>query len=213
VATPTCDDGIQNGDETGVDCGGPDCAPCSTGSCDVPTGTNAANIRRKRADLTWDAVSSAVSYTAQFRVAGTADWTSEATTAETSITASSLNNNTTYEWRVRSNCNGDASAFSPICSFTAGDSNSSSCAGERVALSQVRAYPNPADASVRIEVLLGGDVPVSLQVADAFGRLVMERELLDGAFVDLDVSDLDAGIYLVRATNGLTEDVIRLVVE
>ena len=29
LAGPTCDDGIQNGDETGVDCGG-SCAPCST---------------------------------------------------------------------------------------------------------------------------------------------------------------------------------------
>ncbi|MEL6941534.1 MAG: fibronectin type III domain-containing protein, partial [Bacteroidota bacterium] len=27
---PTCDDGIQNGLETGIDCGGPDCPPCST---------------------------------------------------------------------------------------------------------------------------------------------------------------------------------------
>ena len=27
---PTCDDGIQNGNETGVDCGGPDCVPCAT---------------------------------------------------------------------------------------------------------------------------------------------------------------------------------------
>ncbi len=27
---PTCNDGIQNGQETGVDCGGPDCAPCAT---------------------------------------------------------------------------------------------------------------------------------------------------------------------------------------
>ncbi len=27
-ACPTCDDGIQNGDEEGVDCGGSDCAPC-----------------------------------------------------------------------------------------------------------------------------------------------------------------------------------------
>jgi len=26
---PTCDDGIQNGGETGVDCGGPDCEPCT----------------------------------------------------------------------------------------------------------------------------------------------------------------------------------------
>ena len=29
-AVPTCSDGIQNGDETGVDCGGSSCAPCST---------------------------------------------------------------------------------------------------------------------------------------------------------------------------------------
>ncbi len=28
---PTCDDGIQNGQETGVDCGGPDCPACPTG--------------------------------------------------------------------------------------------------------------------------------------------------------------------------------------
>ena len=30
-AIPTCNDGIQNGDETGVDCGGSSCAPCQTG--------------------------------------------------------------------------------------------------------------------------------------------------------------------------------------
>lgn len=30
---PTCDDGIQNGDETGVDCGGVACAPCSVNGC------------------------------------------------------------------------------------------------------------------------------------------------------------------------------------
>ncbi|WP_437807064.1 PKD domain-containing protein [Sorangium sp. So ce1078] len=33
---PTCDDGIQNQDETGVDCGGP-CAPCDSGVCDPAT--------------------------------------------------------------------------------------------------------------------------------------------------------------------------------
>ncbi len=31
--TPTCTDGIQNGNETGVDCGGPDCAPCAQPTC------------------------------------------------------------------------------------------------------------------------------------------------------------------------------------
>lgn len=30
LSAPTCSDGIQNGDETGVDCGGSSCAPCAT---------------------------------------------------------------------------------------------------------------------------------------------------------------------------------------
>lgn len=32
-AAPTCTDGIQNGNETGVDCGGPDCAACPPPTC------------------------------------------------------------------------------------------------------------------------------------------------------------------------------------
>lgn len=33
--TPTCNDGIQNGDETGIDCGGSSCVPCQTGGTTV----------------------------------------------------------------------------------------------------------------------------------------------------------------------------------
>ena len=33
MTAPTCSDGIQNGNETGVDCGGPDCAPCMADEC------------------------------------------------------------------------------------------------------------------------------------------------------------------------------------
>jgi hypothetical protein len=36
---PTCTDGIQNGNETGVDCGGT-CAPCNTGCTDVTINSN-----------------------------------------------------------------------------------------------------------------------------------------------------------------------------
>ena len=35
VVAPTCDDGIQNGDEQGVDCGGSNCAPCVCDGVDV----------------------------------------------------------------------------------------------------------------------------------------------------------------------------------
>ena len=209
----TCDDGIQNGDETGVDCGGSACAPCPTGSCDAPAGTAAVNIKRRRATLTWDAVPDAISYTVQFRVAGSTAWSSEATTSETSITASSLSNGTTYEWHVRSNCNGAQSAYSGICSFTAGQSNSSSCAGERAVLAGVSVYPNPAGSMVRIEAEMNGEAPVTITLTDALGRVALTRQLGEDLALDLDVSDLEAGLYLVRATNGTEEQVIRLMVE
>ena len=41
---PTCSDGVQNGSETGVDCGGPDCAPCSTGGGTCGEGSDRFNI-------------------------------------------------------------------------------------------------------------------------------------------------------------------------
>ncbi len=37
-AAPTCEDGAPNGNETDVDCGGPDCPACAApGNCEVPT--------------------------------------------------------------------------------------------------------------------------------------------------------------------------------
>ncbi|MGB1619445.1 MAG: fibronectin type III domain-containing protein, partial [Flavobacteriales bacterium] len=71
-----------------------------------PTGTVATNIKRKRAKLNWNAVDGAIDYTVQFRVAGASTWASEATTTETTINATGLTNNTTYEWQVRANCSG-----------------------------------------------------------------------------------------------------------
>lgn len=35
INQPTCSDGIQNGSETGVDCGGPDCEPCTISCADT----------------------------------------------------------------------------------------------------------------------------------------------------------------------------------
>jgi len=44
TTTPSCSDGIQNGNETGVDCGGPDCAACPTNDLGVNVGSGMAQI-------------------------------------------------------------------------------------------------------------------------------------------------------------------------
>ncbi|MEM9847597.1 MAG: fibronectin type III domain-containing protein [Bacteroidota bacterium] len=118
-AVPTCEDGIQNGDETGVDCGG-SCPPCDTPTCDTPTGLRLAENDDTKATLAWDAVIGATSYTAQLRPVGATNW-SQQNIFTTSILASPLKKGTTYEWRVRANCDAQSSDFSAIQNFTAGD--------------------------------------------------------------------------------------------
>ena len=50
---PTCDDGIQNGDEEGVDCGGPDCEPCDAVVCDNNGISININFDRGANETTW----------------------------------------------------------------------------------------------------------------------------------------------------------------
>ena len=211
----TCDDGVQNGDEEGVDCGGSSCAPCSTGGpCTAPSGTQATGIKRKRANLTWDAMPDAVSYTVQLRVAGTTSWGSEATTSSTEITASSLNNNTTYEWQVRTNCASGSSDYAPVCSFTAGDSNSSACNGARLGEDMwVEAYPNPTTGRVMLSVNMPVGEGLQAEVMDAMGRVAVLEFLGDQTNVELDLNDMPTGMYLIQVTNGTAREVIRVMRE
>ena len=54
--TPTCTDGVQNGNETGVDCGGPDCAPCQV-TCNVSDVTLTINLDNYPEETSWSITS------------------------------------------------------------------------------------------------------------------------------------------------------------
>lgn len=47
---PTCSDGVQNGNEEGVDCGGPDCAPCP---CNGPSVTLTITLDNYPEETSW----------------------------------------------------------------------------------------------------------------------------------------------------------------
>lgn len=115
---PTCNDGIQNGQETGVDCGGPDCQPCEVNSCDTPINIKAEVLGTSAALVAWDEVNNAQSYEFQYREIGTTSWITEQL-SQNSITITNLSSETTYEFRVRTNCFGASnSAYTSIQSFT-----------------------------------------------------------------------------------------------
>ena len=87
--------------------------------CAVPGNRTTTNIIATGATVSWGAVSGAINYTVQRRVAnGTWSDAPGSPTSATSMTFSGLSANTAYEWRVRTNCNGTQSAFSAALAFT-----------------------------------------------------------------------------------------------
>ena len=205
--TPSCTDGIQNGDETGVDCGGPDCDPCQAGptcsdgiqngdetgvdcggscanacpppsSCDTPGNPFASNIKRNRTKLNWDAVTSATSYDVQIRTLGSSNW-QVLNTGSSNITVSGLSNNTTYEWGVRANCGGTSSDYSATCTFTAGNSGSGACGNNRLGLTEqtMSIFPNPASTFLNVEMDFSAHEVVALQIVNIYGKVLVTENV------------------------------------
>ena len=202
----TCDDGIQNGDETGVDCGGPDCPACPpVGTCEAPTNLTYSSARGGRsADLSWSNVSAANDYTLEVRAVGSS-WQAF-TVSSNSIRLDGLTRDQAYEWRVTANCS-SASETSAIASFVAGQNR---LAQPAVALS---VYPNPAKdriflnaenlfgSSLNYETLTISEAPDQLQavILDVNGRMIQRTRIVDnGAAVELNIAGFSPGLYLIQ---------------
>ncbi|MEZ4685842.1 MAG: fibronectin type III domain-containing protein, partial [Bacteroidia bacterium] len=73
-------------------------------ACLVPSGLKVSNIQATSATLSWDPVAAAVSYDLQYREKGLLTWTFVNNIATTSYTVTGMFIDSTYEWRLRSNC-------------------------------------------------------------------------------------------------------------
>lgn len=93
------------------------CQPIVVTGCAVPSGLTTSNITTSSVTISWGAVSGAVSYTVQWRVAGTSTWSSGSTTSVTN-TLSGLSAGTAYEWRVSTVCASSSSEYSSVATFT-----------------------------------------------------------------------------------------------
>ena len=198
---PTCSDGIQNGQETGVDCGGTDCTACPTTTCDVPTGLQTNNITTTRATLNWNAVNNAVNYTVQIRPVGNTNWI-ENTTKNTFLRVQPLVNGTTYEWRVRTNCTNGTSNWSSILTFTAGNSVQNSVTSRsELNINDAEAYEvliYPSPTTSILNIQTNREM-VRIEILDVTGRVVKHYSpATNETLVSIDVSALASGYYFTR---------------
>ena len=88
--------------------------------CNTPTWPQTSNITMNSATFSWDWVSGALNYSVQTRIPnGTWFNVPGSPTGNTSITVDWFLPNTTYEWRVRTNCsNGESSYWTNPVTFT-----------------------------------------------------------------------------------------------
>src|SRR5436190_4347105 len=83
-------------------------------SCTAPGGLSASNIATTTATLNWNAVSGALVYTVQYKPTTSSTWiVATSGTYGLSVNLYSLSANTTYDWRVYTNCSlSEASTYS-----------------------------------------------------------------------------------------------------
>jgi hypothetical protein len=81
-------------------------------SCGTPSGLSSSGITNTAATVSWTAVSGAVSYDVDYKAASSGTWINAATgTTSTSVNLSGLTQGTLYDWRVRTNCTAESSAY------------------------------------------------------------------------------------------------------
>ena len=110
------------------------CLACVDGSgnnppppaCPDPTGLGTGDAGTTTVSLNWNNASGASDYRVEYRRQGTSSWSSQ--TADQSQTSlSGLTANTTYQWRVRTNCPGGNSDYTSGPNFTTQPTDNGGC--------------------------------------------------------------------------------------
>ncbi len=80
--------------------------------CNAPSGLTSSAITASGATVSWGAVSGAISYDVDYKLASSGTWINSITgTTSTSRSISGLTASSLYDWRVRTNCSAGSSAY------------------------------------------------------------------------------------------------------
>lgn len=170
------------------------------GGCNPPATLNNVSILPTSAIINWSAVSGASSYTLQIKYANSSTWYTLGTVAVTQVTITGLQPSTSYHWRVKANCSGYSAQ--KLLTTPAGLKGPDSAEElPNLTLRYFQFYPNPTTEMLTLNYT--GDIyPNSeIVVSDLAGRIVMRQSLTE-AQQTLDVSRLQAGIYVLTLMEG-----------
>ncbi|MBK6484187.1 MAG: fibronectin type III domain-containing protein [Chitinophagales bacterium] len=175
----------------------------TTNGCAQPTNGAASNITSTTATLSWTGTCNGLTYNLQYRKTGTITWTS-VNTASTSANISGLTANTSYDYRVRSECGGgNNSAYFAIQSFSTTLRLGMEAA--ELAIKGVNIFPNPAKDNVSVEITSTTTKIVNIALVNSLGQIVdrMDNVTVDGTITrTIDLKKMNSGMYYINIYDG-----------
>lgn len=206
-----CGDGQQNGLETGIDCGSPDCPPCLAAGCLPPTQLRHAQ-EGTTVVLSWVPLKVAQQYQVEIRqTTPTVGKWSVRLTSDTQVTVTGFRIGRSYEWRLQSLCEDQRSEFATALFTT----RSQAPTGNRFASIDGYLAPNPANQTVWIHWPEDVENPTgpnlrAIRLLHSHGGLALEQVIdtpTRGPW-SLNLSQLPSGWYWVQL---ITDQTPRLI--
>lgn len=187
-----------------------------TGACATPVNLQVSEITATSVKLSWSPVAGALRYEVEVEDdENTPAFSFDALTANTAVLIIGLTPGGNYQFKVKSKCGGgQSSEYSDWTLFTTapqlvmpatglvGFASDNLVQG----LPAFQIYPNPAASTVAVQWNEPTTEILSLSVVNAQGRQMMRYNNIDGANgrIELPVSNLDTGLYMVLMSNGKT---------
>ena len=178
------------------DCGGGNYSPWETIGFNTACFLPALNVtvNTATATVTWNSLDNASGYEYALTTYQ-ADPLSGTMTTDTTYQADKLINGAGYYFHVRSHCSGGAVSDWSTIAFT---------------VQGLEAYPNPTKDVVTIR-LNGISAPQGqLTMSDAIGRIVRSIAVGGNSSIDIDMSGMASGIYLVRYSDGTNKYTLKV---
>ncbi len=179
----------------------------SVATCDTVTGLTLSSITGTTAHMAWTAVTGSAGYQYIVNTTVASPTTSGTNTTATSANASGLLAGTIYYAHVRDSCGvGSFSAWVNKKFTTSVGINDVAEAHEAL----LNVYPNPVSNTLTVQVngIVNGNA--SLQIVDVTGRTLLAAGGITNTNA-IDVSALQAGIYLIQYNDGINTHVVRFV--
>ncbi len=216
--TISCTDGIKNGDEIAIDCGGSCPNECELAVCEKPELVSVTPLSNgRRAKVEWPIVEGAQEYRLLYRVSGTKRWKLKRSSIN-KIYLKGLKKNIMYDLAIRTQCSDDQNSGFHRSTFTAGYPSETSASRMFVTVldQEVNVFPNPCNEYLKISGKLTDQINKRLTyvVYDLMGNPIandLGYVEEDGTFIkQFDVQHWIPGQYFVRIYSNDYNEVFKI---